>query len=322
MLPPRTRAPGHLSSLRTASFLLLVLLLAGCGPEAAEGPREEPTVAADPLDSETDAAIQPLRGSSLSQARATGEAHLVVHYVPSSGFAYTDADGVLTGVTVELMRSFARWLEETRGMQVEMSFVGEERWATFYERVRASEGGVFGIGNVTITEPRRDEVDFSPPYMSNVAILMTHEEVPELTSMEAIGEAFEGLVGLTYPGTLHETRIEAIRREYFPEMETLDVASNDELVGRVASGEGYFGYVDIYNFWRAVEAGAPLRHHPVGDDASETFGVILPRGSDWTPVLADFFQTDGPLQETETFRSLLMEHLGEELAGLLRPASP
>jgi hypothetical protein len=129
-------------------------------------------------------------------------------------------------------------------------------------------------------------------------------------------------VGLTYPGTLHQTRIEAIRREHFPEMETVDVASNDELVGRVASGEGYFGYVDIYNYWRAVEGGAPLRHHPVGDDASETFGVILPRGSDWTPVLAEFFEADGPLQETEAFRSLLREHLGEELAGLLRPASP
>jgi ABC-type amino acid transport substrate-binding protein len=323
MHPPRTLAPDLLASLGRASLFLFVLLLAGCGPEEpAEGPRDEAAAGADPLDAQADPAIRPLQGSSLSQARAAGEAHLVVHYVPSSGFAYADADGTLTGVTVELMRSFGRWLEEAHGMEVEMSFVGEERWATFYERVRASEGGVFGIGNVTITEPRRDEVDFSPPYMTNVAILMTHEAVPELTSMDAIGETFEGLVGLTYPGTLHQTRIEAIRREHFPEMETVDVTSNDELVGRVASGEGYFGYVDIYNYWRAVEGGAPLRHHPVGDDGSETFGVILPRGSDWTPVLAEFLEADGPLQETEAFRSLLREHLGEELAGLLRPASP
>ena len=324
MHPPATRARDPLGLPGRAAIPLLGLLLlgfmAGCGPDSAEAPREESTPAAQPLDA--GAAIQPLRGSSLSQAGAGGEAHLVVHYVPSSGFAYPDADGNLTGVTVELMRSFGRWLEETRGMQVDLSFVGEERWATFYERVLVSEGGVFGIGNVTITEARRDEVDFSPPYMSNVAILMTHEEVPELTSIDVIGEAFEGLVGLTYPGTLHQARIEAIRREHFPEMETVDVASNDELVGRVASGEGYFGYVDIYNYWRALEGGAPLRHHPVGDDASEAFGVILPRGSDWTPILAEFFAADGPLQEREAFRSLLGEHLGAELAGLLRPALP
>jgi ABC-type amino acid transport substrate-binding protein len=314
MHPPRTRAADPPTLLGRAAFLLLGLLLAGCAPEPAEGPRD--------LDSGAEAAIRPLQGSSLSGARAAGEAHLVVHYVPSSGFAYPDAAGTLTGVTVDLMRDFGRWLEETHGMQVQLSFVGEERWATFYERVRASEGGVFGIGNVTITEARRDEVDFSPPYMSNVAILMTHEDVPELTAMDAIGEAFEGLVGLTYPGTLHQARVEAIRREHFPDLATVDVASNDELVGRVASGEGYFGYVDIYNYWRALERGAPLRHHPVGDDASETFGVILPRGSDWTPILAEFFEADGPLQEREAFQARLREHLGAELAGLLRPASP
>jgi hypothetical protein len=286
-------------------LLIPVLALAGC--QAAPEPELDP--GADP---------RPLQGPSLAQATEEGEARLQVIYVPSSGFAYEGGDGRLTGVTVELMRAFGGWLEETREIRVQMDFHPEERWATFYRQVRDSEGGVFGIGNVTITEERRGEVDFSPPYLTNVAILVTHEEVPELESMEAIGDAFRELTGLTYPGTLHELRMESLRREHFPEMETVDVASNDELVGRVSSGEGYFGYVDIYNYWRAVEGGAPLRHHPVGDDASETFGVILPRGSDWTPLLAEYFETDGPLLQSDEHRARLREHLGEELAGLLQ----
>jgi hypothetical protein len=259
-----------------------------------------------------------LQGTPLPQAMEEGVAHLQVLYVPSSGFAYGGPAGELTGVTVELLRGFGRWLEETRGLEVEMQFVGEERWATFYQAVRDAGDGVLGIGNVTITEARREEIDFSPAYLSNVAILMTHEDIPELQSLGRIGEAFQGLTGLLYPGTLHESRMMALRDAHFPDMPTAEVASNDELVGRVSAGEA-FGYVDIYNYWRAVEGGAPLRHHPVGDDASETFGVILPRGSTWTPLLAEYFEEGGPLVESDAHRELLREHLGRELADLLRP---
>jgi hypothetical protein len=181
---------------------------------------------------------------------------------------------------------------------------------------------VTNTGNVTITEPRREELAFSPPYLSNVATLMTHVDVPELQSIEAIDEAFAGLTGLSYPGTLHEARMDALREEHFPEMETVQVETNDELVSMAASGEGYFGYIDIYNYWRAVEEGAPLRRHPVADDASEEFGVIMPRGSDWAGVMERFFREHDGVQGSDWYRALLREHLGDELAGLLLPSGP
>jgi ABC-type amino acid transport substrate-binding protein len=263
--------------------------------------------------------LEALEAPTFAQARETGEATLRVIYVPSSGFAGRDEDGRLTGVTVELLRRFGHWVEEAHGIDVDVEFVEEPLWATFYQRVRHSRGGVFGIGNVTITEPRRDELAFSPPYLSNVATLMTHADVPELGSMERVGQAFAGMRGLRYPGTLHEQRLNELRRDWFPELQTVPVESNDELVEMTASGEGYFGYIDIYNYWRAVERGMPLRRHPVADDASEEFGVIMPRGSDWAAVMEAFFQAHDGVQESPWYRALLTKHLGEELATLLLP---
>jgi ABC-type amino acid transport substrate-binding protein len=303
--------------LNLSTFLLLsILVTAACQTDPGE-PRTE--VAADETHapSTAPAGIEPLQAPSFSEAVEEGEAEIRVLFVASTGFAGRDESGELTGVTVEILREFGRWVEETRGIDVSVRFEEEGHWPTFYQRVRYSEGGVFGIGNVTITEARRDELAFSPPYLDNVAILMTHEDVPELESLEGIAETFADLTGLLYTGTLHEERVEALREQYFPAMRTATVGSNDGLVSRVASGDGYFGYIDVYNYWAAVERGEPLRHHPVGDDASEQFGVIMPLDSDWIPVMDEFFQRDGGLMESEWYRDLLERHLGGELARLL-----
>lgn len=298
-------------------LLPLVLVVSACGVDGEPNSQvEEP----DEMDRvvQAPAGIEPLSAPSFEEARDTGSAEIQVLYVASSGFAGAGEDGELTGVTVELLREFARFVETEHGIPISVSFEEEGHWPTFYQRVRYSEGGVFGIGNVTITGARRNEVAFSPPYLDNIAILMTHEDVPELESMDDAPETFGALTGLLYTGTLHEARMEALRDDHFPDMATTTIRTNDELVDRVASGDGYFGYIDVYNFWRAMEQGAPLRRHPVGDDVSEQFGVIMPRDSDWAPVMDAFFERDGGLTRSEWYRSLMVAHLGQELAELLQ----
>lgn len=287
---------------------IAVGVLPACGPDRTPGRITERM---------SEAPAGPVSTASFAEAREAGAAQVAFFHVPSSGFAYGGPDGHPTGVTAELLRDFARFAASEHGLDVDVEWIEEERWADFYGYVRDSTGGVFGIGNVTITGARRDELAFSPPYMNNVAVLVTHEDVPELGSMDEIGNAFRSLTALPYPGTLHETRLAAIRERHLPDAPVREVASNDELVSLLASGDGYFGYIDVYNYWRAREAGAPLRRHPAGDDGSETFGVIMPRGTDWAPVMEAFFAADGGYVEGTRFRSLLREHLGGELARLL-----
>jgi ABC-type amino acid transport substrate-binding protein len=299
-------------------FDLFVAILAAAIGGACASPTPAPGPAASVVSEVlAGAATGPAVGTDFARAQETGRAEITYFYVPSSGFAYTDAEGRLTGVTVELLRDFAAFVADHYGIRVRISWVEEPRWADFYGYVRGSSGGVFGIGNVTITEARRSELSFSPPYLNNVAVLVTHQRVPQLSAMEDIPEAFRDLTALSYPGTLHETRLRAIGERWLPGMQTRTVTSNDELVDLLASGGDYFGYIDVYNYWRARHAGLPLRRHPVGDDSSETFGVIMPHASGWAAVMEEFFRANGGYVESEHYRELLRTHLGEELAGLL-----
>jgi ABC-type amino acid transport substrate-binding protein len=255
-------------------------------------------------------------GETWASAASAGEAAVTVLYVPADGFAYRDEEGRLTGVTVEIMRAFADWLADERDTRLAIDFVEEEDWSVFYGRIRGASGGVFGLGNVTITEARRTELRFSPPYLTNVAVLITRDDVPELAGMSDVGHAFAGLAPLAFAGTLHETRLRSLRDAHMPGVEIAAAASNAEILDRVASG-GFFAYVDAYNFWRAVEAGAPLRRHPAGDDPGETFGIIMPLDSDWSEPLTAFFAHDGGYLESAPYRELLVRHLGEDVARAL-----
>jgi hypothetical protein len=297
---------AHRIAPRLAAAAALLLLGCSANPPAAR------------TDAASEHAVVSDSARTWADAQHAGAAALRVLYVPAEGFAYRAPDGSLTGVTVEIVESFTRWVRETHGVAVTADFVEEPDWRRFYGRVRAAAGGVLGLGNVTITEERRTELAFSPPYLSNVAVLITHDSVPDLVRLSDMSTTFEGLAALGFEGTLHETRVRRLRDEYLPGAAIELARSNDEIVERV-SGGGYFAYVDAYNFFRARDRGVPLRRHTAGDDAAEEFGIILPAGSDWEPLLRTFFTHDGDYRSTPEYRAILERHLGAPLTRMLLP---
>lgn len=255
-------------------------------------------------------------GATWSEAAAAGEATVRVLYVPAEGWAYTDPDGELTGVAVQIMQAFADWLATEHGTALNLAFVPEEDWSVFYGRVRDADGGVFGLGNVTITEQRRSELAFSPPYLTNVAVMISRDDRPALERPAQLEEVFSGLAGLAFAGTIHETRLRELQEAHWPGMGLDFAKSNGEIIDRVSGGE-YFAYIDAYNYWRARQQGAPVMHHPVMDDPGEEFGIVMPVDSDWQKPLTAFFDDGKGLRNTPFYRSLLEQHLGEEVARLL-----
>lgn len=292
-----------------ASFIFYLLvgswLLSACAPE--------PVVDSTPLGAD--------QGDSYQLAQQQRSARLTVLYVPAEGFAYYDAAGELTGVSVDIMHDFVRWAGQHHQLQLELNFVAETDWQHFYQRIMHAEGGVFGLGNVTITEARKQELQFSPPYMNNVAALISHQDVPELTDWQQFNSHFAELSPLAFTGTLHEVRIRRLRDQYQPAEAIQRASSNPELLELVSSGD-YYSYVDAYNYWRARQAGMPLRDHPLAAETDETFGFIMPHSNDWAQFMLAFFAADGGYRQTESYRQIMHRHLGPELAELLLSNAP
>lgn len=262
-----------------------------------------------------------LAGDSWEEVEEAGHGALTALYVPAEGFAYQSDEGRLTGVTVEIIQDFARFLADEHDVVLQVNFVEEEDWSRFYEKIVEGEDGLIGFGNVTITEERRKELMFSPPYMTNIASLITHEDAGELEDFETMAETFAGLDALAFEGTLHEERLRYLIDTYHPEAGLEMAHSNDEILDKLSGANRYFAYIDLYNYWRAVDRGAPLRRHEAGDEASEQFGYIMPPESSWGEILTEYFEHDDGLLQSDRYREIMETHLGESLANLLIEAN-
>lgn len=256
-------------------------------------------------------------GDPWPDVKERGKGTLTALYVPADGFAYLDDDGRLTGVTVELLRLFTEFVSEKHGVDIKLDFIREDNWRTFYQRIVHAGDGIIGMGNVTITEERRSELAFSPPYMTNIASLITHRDAPPLPRLEDLETVLGGLTALAFEGTLHEKRLRDLAEQYYPDVKFRMAGSNDEIIELMSSSDRYFAYIDLYNYWRAADRGLPLQRHKAADEAAEQFGYIMPLQTSWLSVIQEFFEHDGGIMSRPGYREIMETHLGTRLAEIL-----
>ncbi len=257
------------------------------------------------------------KGNSWPEVLEENYGTLKALYVPAEGFAYRDEQGKLTGVTVELIRDFTAFVNEKYDITLDVKFEKEEDWSVFYRRVVEGGDGLIGFGNVTITEERKEELTFSPPYMNNIASLITCTEVPELKSVDELSSTFEEMEALAFKGTLHENRLRKLVKNYYPGTEIKFATSNNEIMERVSDNCEYFAYIDLYNYFRASKRGIPLKRHSIGDDTTEQFGYIMPLNTTWDEVFEHYFKHNDGLTSSARYREIMQKHLGKDLATLL-----
>ncbi|WP_017730385.1 substrate-binding periplasmic protein [Nafulsella turpanensis] len=261
-----------------------------------------------------------LRGDSFAEAKAKGSATVTFSYIETPGFAMNQA-GKVSGFCVEIMNEFAKWLQKEEGIVLNPVYFDKDSkdFAKFMNSIKGSSGGVFGLGNITITEERKNSYNFSPPFITNVAILMTNKSVPNLNSLEDIASGFSGMTLVAVRGTLNERRLLALSEKYYPGVNVKYVASIPEALQEVAHNEKAFTELDFTYYLEALSKRMPVKRHPVGDEDSEKFGIIMPKNSDWAPVMARFMNS-GFVGSTE-YRKLIVDHMGPHALKLLDAVS-
>ena len=264
---------------------------------------------------------QSYTGDTWAQTKKAGQGTISFAYVETFGFVYKDNAGNLTGICVDIMNDFVDYVNKKKGVKLTSKFVGDgSSFKGMYDKVKGSSGGVFGLGNITITDERKKEVKFSPPYITNLTFLITQSNVATLEKMEDLPKTFAKLTAYPAKGTLNEKRILEIQKKYFPDMKITYTATSQETFDKITTDPNGFAYLDLAFYLEAVQQRKPIKRHPVADKASEQFGFVMPSNTDWFPVIDEFFKADGGYTNSAEYKMILKKHLGEIGVKLLQSA--
>ncbi|WP_331962844.1 substrate-binding periplasmic protein [Ohtaekwangia sp.] len=265
---------------------------------------------------------QPYSGDTWKEVNKKSKGSVSLAYVQTPSFVYVDDAGKLTGICVDIMSDFVTWLKETKKVELTTKFVGDgSNFHGMYDNVKASKGGVFGLGNITITDERKKEVKFSQPFITNFAILITQGKVSTLNKLEDMPKNFAGLTAYAAKGTLNEKRILDLKSRYYPDMKIVNTTTSQETLEKLFADPKGFAYLDLAFYLEAVKMKKSIKRHPIADKAAEQFGFIMPMGSDWASVLDEFLKANGGYTNTAQYKNILVKHLGEAGMKLMQSAS-
>lgn len=260
---------------------------------------------------------QNLAGTTYRQAQTAKRGTIAFTFIETPGFAARNAAGELEGICIDLLNGFVNYVQAEKGINLTIKYAGKDpnNFDTFLDEVKTGNGGVIGLGNITITEARKRQYTFTPAYINNVSITITHKDVNTLTDLGQISRQFSGMKAYAVRGTTNQATIERIKAQHWPDLEIVLMDSSPEVLEQVLRDKNSFSNLDFTYYLSALQSGKPLKRHPAGDESSEEFGLIMPLNSDWSPVWQEYLTMQ--FRTSSSYRKIIAEHLGASALKLL-----
>ena len=258
-----------------------------------------------------------LVGDSFEQAKANGKGELVYVYNGVYGFIEKGSDGEVKGLLVDLMNKFEDYVEQKEGIDLTHKYVYVEDgdFQMFMKEVNTADGGVFGLSNVSIKEERKKDYLFSPPYLDNVSLIVTNNSVETLTGYKDISVKFDGMTAFSVASSTYHQRLLDIRTSYLTDLKIVNVSSGIDVMKELSVNKEAFAVLDLNFYLEILHKKYPIKRHPVCDERDEPFGIIMPKGNDWAPLLNAFFNS-GYIESTE-YSQVIAKNLGNSALKLL-----
>ena len=258
-------------------------------------------------------AFAQFKGDTYSASKTSKSATFYCVFDNTSGFA-SEKNGAVSGLMVDIMKEFEKYLLERDGIEVKTEYVLRKDFSEFLSEVRKGSGGVFGLSNISINEERKEIYSFSPPCLDNILILLSHNDVPLLTKLEDMPLTFNEMVAYTLPNSSYSQRLNNLKDQYYPEMKIERVSTESEIIEKLMNEKSY-AILDFNQYLDILKKKHKIKRHSVGDLKDDQFGIIMPKGSDWNPVIEAFFESG--FAGSTRYSQIISDNLGSSALRLL-----
>lgn len=256
---------------------------------------------------------------SWQQVKAAKQGTITCLWYPIEPFIYRNPVGELCGLEYDLMEGLKAYLSDSLGIQLQIRWVNAGRFEKIYPAIKAADqSGLFGLSYYSITPERRREVAFSPPYMPDLNVMVTHAALPNYPGLQEFALALPGLKAYTMKHTTMEEDVLKLKKILHLEFEVSSQLDDYEILKTISTTPNSFGYVPLSIYVVALQRGIKIKRQVAMGTSREGLAAILPLKSDWQQVINAYFLRPATTLQIDR---LTAKYLGSEVSDIILKAS-
>jgi ABC-type amino acid transport substrate-binding protein len=259
---------------------------------------------------------QKYTGDSWAKVKSTGSGTLTVVYYSQPGLIIKGPDGKLKGVCVDILNDFVKFVQEKHGKKITLNYAGEEPvFPDFLSTVKTTHN-ILGVTNVTITEERKKDLKFTPPFLTNPVIMISHKDAPTLTSLAELSKSFAGYTAEVISGSTHVRHMERIKKEDFPALKITYNTSGPLILEDIKNNPKLFTILDFTEYVDATRKQLPVKRQNVEISKPEELAFIMSLKTDWDGIWKEFMTDE--YKTSVRYRKLIVDNLGANFLAVVR----
>ncbi len=225
---------------------------------------------------------------SWSQVLEEREGTVNFYWYPARPLIYQNGEN-LTGLEHDIAHSFVNYLEKEYQISLSENWVRAEKFEDLLDNIRHQTGGVFGMTGLSITESRKEVIQFTPPHLPDVCVLVSSRDVPVKYTKNGFLEAIQDLTAITVKGSIFERELLDIQRVNNISFEITYIDGISELIPTLEKTSNAFGYVDVQAFLTEFEKGTTVRRQHFFPLKFPGLSFAFPKDSDWNEPVEAYF---------------------------------
>lgn len=242
---------------------------------------------------------------------------LTIDYLNRSALSSVE-NGQMKGIEVEILSEYTNWLKLKKSTNLVVKYNEFKDFDSFFTATQKLGKHGIGSGGVIINKERAKEVDFTVPYLKNVAFCITNGNAPEIKSKnpDDVVRGLGNMTALTIQNTNLNTYVSELKKQAISDLKIQYYNTEAKILEDISKNILYFGYVDAIGFWFFLKSNPQkvLKIQKALSQSREEMGFVLPKGSKHKQLFNEFFSGPGGFKNTPAYRSILEKHLGSYMA--------
>ena len=225
--------------------------------------------------------------------KKNGAGEISIYWHESRPFIWKEGD-ILKGIEYDLILEFKNFIKEKHDIELTINWIEASSFSDTYQSVKNTTiPGVFGASAFSITDDRKSEVNFSPPYMLDISVLISSKNVPVLKEEDQLDKILSGLTAITIKGTTYEDDLLALKNERNVQFDLKYIPSIKNILKVIEDTTNAFGFIDLPVYLMYLNKGSlGVNRQNLYPIKREGYAFIYPQLSDWKEPLDEFFLSE------------------------------